>query len=272
MRRALLLVCLLGPAAQAQLFGSGIVFDPTQSGHALAQIREAEHLYTTANETRDQIIQTYNLARQMAQMPKNFYRRYAADFSHWTTLSAPNNYGNTADWISAANTGSPQLALTGYRQAGIQVTPFPGSAWEALDARSQDAVKAQYATADLTDGLSASSLVTLGQIRSRSQALAQQIGNLESDSYSTDPNQQIEMAVLGKINAASVMQLRSQQDTNQILSESALEQILATKTKADQQKRALNQAIFFHENFRDSITKVTTGMTQSMQSISFAGH
>ena len=274
MRRALLFVYvwLASTSAHAQLFGSGIVFDPTQSGHALAQIRQAEQLYTTASETRNQIIETYNLARQMAQMPQNLYRRYAAEFSRWATLSAPNNYGNTSDWIKAANTGSPALALSGYQQAGIQVTPFSGSAWAALDARTEETVKAQYATADLTDGVSANSLVTLGQIRSRSQALAQQIGNLASDSYSGDPSQQTEMAVLAKINAASVMQLRSQQDTNQILSESALEQILVAKEQADQQKRALNQAIFFQHNFRDSIGKVTAGMTQSMRSIAFTSH
>ena len=274
MKQALLFVSLwltLSPAAHAQLFGSGIVFDPTQSGHALAQIREAEQLYTTANQTREQIIQSYNLARQMAQMPQNLYRRYAAEFSRWTTLSAANSYNNTTDWITAANTGSSQFAVSGYQQAGIQLNPFPRSAWASLDPRTQDTVKAQYATADLTDGLSTSSLVTLGQIRSRSQALNQQIGNLETDSYSIDPGQQTEMAVLGKINAASVMQLRSQQDTNQILSESALQQMVTTKDQADQQKRALNQAIFFQQNFGDSMHKVTSGMTQSMESISFAG-
>jgi hypothetical protein len=273
MKQASLFVSLwlaLSATAHAQLFGSGIVFDPTQSGHALAQIREAEQLYTTANQTREQIIQGYNLARQMAQMPQNLHRRYAAEFSRWTTLSAANTYSNTSDWTSAANTGSPQLAINGHHQAGVELSAFPGTLWASLDPRTQDTVKAQYATADLTDGVSTSSLVTLGQVRSRSQALNQQIGNLESDSYSTDPGQQTQMAVLGKINAASVMQLRSQQDTNQILSEATLQQMLTTKERADQQKRALNQAIFFQQKFGDSMKKVTSGMTQSMQSISYA--
>jgi hypothetical protein len=57
---------LFAVRAYAQ-FGSGVVFDPTQSGHAIEQIRQAEQLFTTAAQTRDQVIATYNLARQMAK-------------------------------------------------------------------------------------------------------------------------------------------------------------------------------------------------------------
>ena len=256
--------------AHAQLFGSGIVYDPTQSVHAVSQIRQAEQLYTTASQTRDQIVQEYNLARRMAQMPQDLYRRYAAEFSRWTTLNAADTYGNTADWITAANTGAVDRAASAVTRAGIPLTQFPTTALSSLDPASQAVAKAQLATAELSDGVSAGTLVTLGQIRLRSQALNQQISTLERDTYSTDPNQQTEMAVLGKINAANVMQLRSQQDTNQILSTAALQQMIAAKDQFDAQKRALNQAIYFEQNFTDSIGKVTSGMGQSIGSISFS--
>lgn len=256
--------------AHAQLFGSGIVYDPTQSAHAISQIREAEQLYTTASETRDQVVEAYNLARLMSQMPQDLYRRYAAEFSHWTTLSAANTYGNTGDWVVAANTGAVDRAASAVTNAGIPLTQFPTSALASLDPATQAVAKAQLATAELSDGVSTSTLVTLGQIRARSQALNQQISTLENDTYSTDPNQQTEMAVLGKINAANVMQLRSQQDTNQILSSAALQQMLAAKEQFDAQKRALNQAVYFEQNFTDSIGKVTSGMSQSIGSISFS--
>jgi hypothetical protein len=230
----------------------------------------AQHLYTTASQTRDQIIQTYNLARQMSQMPQNLSRRYSAEFARWTTLSATNTYGNTADWIGAVNSGSPQLAIIGHRVAGIQLNSQANSGFSSFDPRTQDTVKAQYATAELADGIATTSLANLGDVRARSQAFSQQIDNLQNDSYSTDPTQQTEMAVLGKINAASLMQLRSQQDTNQILSEAALHQMLAAKEQFDQQKRALNQEVYFQQNFGDSMNRVTAGMTQSMGSISFS--
>ena len=274
MKTSTLLVLLFSAAciavpAHGQLFGSGIVYDPTQSAHAVSQIRQAEELYTTASQTRDQVVEAYNLARRMSQMPQDLYRRYAAEFSRWTTFNAADTYGNTADWVTAVNTGASDRAISAVTQAGIPLQ-VSTSALSALDPKSQSVAKAQLATAELSDGVSAGTLVTLGQIRAHSQALNQQITTLERDTYSTDPNQQTEMAVLGKINSANVMQLRSQQDTNQILSTAALQQMIAAKEQFDAQKRALNQAIYFEENFADMINRITSGMTDSMQSISFS--
>jgi hypothetical protein len=248
------------------------VFDSTNYANSVREYREIQQLYTTANATRDQVIQTYNLARQMANMPQDLQQRYAAEFSRWKTVSATNTYGNTADWISAVNNGQQEAASVGHKTAGIQLQQPPQAAFAHLDERSQALVKAQYATAELADGVSANALATLGEIRARSLSLTRQISNLERDSYSTDPSQQTQMAVLGKINSATLMQLRSQQDTNQILSAAALHQMLAAKDQFDQQKRALNQAIYFQQNFRDSMNRITSGMTQSMQAISYSGH
>ena len=55
-------------AARAQ-FGSGIVYDPTQSAHAVQQILQAKQLYTTTVQTEQKVIAAYNLARQMANLP-----------------------------------------------------------------------------------------------------------------------------------------------------------------------------------------------------------
>src|SRR5947209_1501612 len=59
-------------------FGSGIVYDPTQSAHAIQQIQQfeqqlqkaeqqiqkAEQIYTTALQTRNTVVSAYNLSRQ----------------------------------------------------------------------------------------------------------------------------------------------------------------------------------------------------------------
>ncbi len=246
------------------------VFDSTNFSNAVKELHQAEQLYTTANQTRDQVIQAYNLAHQMAQMPQNMYQRYATDFSRWKTLSASDVYGNTAQWTYAVNTGNAGSAEAGYRIAGIQLLQPSQTTFSSLDERSQSFTKAQYATAQLADGVSVHALATLGDIHARALALQRQLANLDTDTYSNDPNQQTEMAVLGKINAATVMQLRSQQDTNQILSATALEQLLTLKNQADQQKRALNQSIYFQENFQDTMNRLTSGMSQSMNSISFS--
>ena len=59
-----LLAMVSAPFAHAQ-FGSGIVFDPTQSAHAIEQISKASQSSQTL-KLADNAIDTYNLAHQMA--------------------------------------------------------------------------------------------------------------------------------------------------------------------------------------------------------------
>src|SRR6187551_2561890 len=93
-------------SAHAQ-FGSGIVFDPTQSAHAVQQIAQANQLYTTTVATTRNVIAAYNLARQMASLPRVLYTSYSnLGRQQWTTLTTPSNtYGNSSIWINAASTG-----------------------------------------------------------------------------------------------------------------------------------------------------------------------
>ena len=95
---------LASSTAHAQ-FGNGIVFDPTQSAHAIEQIRQAEQMYTTAEQTRTTVISSYNLARQMANLPNSLYQRYATPWTIWQNVAAGNTYGNVQGWVNAANTG-----------------------------------------------------------------------------------------------------------------------------------------------------------------------
>src|ERR1700723_2528421 len=84
------------PFACAQ-FGSGVVFDPTQSGHAIQQIAQANHLYTTTVQTTRNVIAAYNLAQRMASLPQSLYMSYSnLGRQEWTALTQPvNTYGNS---------------------------------------------------------------------------------------------------------------------------------------------------------------------------------
>src|SRR5260370_9650068 len=84
------------PAAHAQ-FGSGIVYDPTQSAHAAQQILQTNQLYTTTVETSRNVIGAYNLAQRMANLPQSLYTSYInLGRQQWTTLTRPaNTYGNS---------------------------------------------------------------------------------------------------------------------------------------------------------------------------------
>ena len=261
---------LLAPAAHAQF----AVFDASNFGEAVQEFGQLEQMYTTAVETRDQVISAYNLAYQMSQMPQDMAMRYASDFTLWTNLSAPNTYGNTSAWVNALDIGSPGQAAQGYHDAVVQVQSYPGGSLAAQDATTQATIQNQYATSELAQGTTTSTLSTLGTIRSNSEALSQKLANLDADTYSTDPTQQSEMAVLGKINTATLLQIHSQQDTNQILAASVQQQLIAQKQQIDAQNRAINEAIYFQQNFPNTMQQITGGVSDAMHSISLSptGH
>jgi len=261
---------LCAPMAHAQ-FGSGIVYDPTQSAHAIQQIEQGSQLYTTAVATRNQIVTMYNLAHQMAQMPQNLEARYKADWSQWTSLqSTPNTYGNTSALLNALNYGALVNAQQGYNSAYVQYQSYPAGAYSSLDARTQATVANQYATSEMAQTTTTNTLATLGTIRSDSQTFAQKLSNLESDTFSTDPSQQTENALLGKINSATLLQIHSQQDTNQLLAASVQQQLMAQKQHIDTQNRAINNAIYFQQNFPNVMQQTTGGMSQAIQAISLS--
>jgi hypothetical protein len=273
------LVLALAPLAHAQ-FGSGIVYDPTQSAHAIQQIEQgsqslqtAEQIYTTAYRTMNQVIASYNLAYQMSQMPQNLAARYKSDFSMWTNFSSasvPNTYGNTSAWINALDLGNPTRATSAYNAAAIQLQSYPGSAMSSQDATTQAAIQNQYASSEIGQATLTNSLSTLGTIRSDSETFQQKLANLESDTYSTDPSQQTSNALLGKINSAAMLEIHSQQDTNQILAADTAQRALDEKERLDERNRLINQSIYFQQNFPNVMQQTTGGIGTSIGSISLS--
>jgi len=198
--RILGVVCLLAflsPAAVAQ-FGGGIVFDPTQSGHAIAQIQQAQQLYTTALQTRNEIISTYNLARQMASLPNSLYQYYVTPWTNWTSVYAANTYGNVVGW------------------------------------------------------------------RADSEARQADIRQMEAYTYTSDPTQHTDMATLQRINQAVLMQLRAQQDANQIAQAIALQQVVAQKQQQDALKAAFVDAASYQQQYNATVQPLTSGFGNTM--------
>jgi hypothetical protein len=264
------LLSVFAPTAHAQ-FGSGIVYDPTQSAHAIQQIEQGSQIYTTAVATRNQIVTMYNLAYQLSRLPQNLAARYKADWAQWTSLQAPaNTYGNTAALVNALNYGALTNAQQGYNSAYVQAQSYPSGNYSSLDSRTQATVANQYATSELAQTTTTNTLATLGTIRTDEQAFATQLANLDADTFSTSSTQQTQAALLGKINSATLLQIHTQQDTNQILAASVQQQLVAQKEQIDAQNRALNNAIYFQQNFPTTIQNVNNGVSSSMHSISLS--
>lgn len=260
MKRYLIALSLVAsftaPIAQAQLFGSGIVYDPTQSAHAAEQIVQANQLYTTTVETTRNVIAAYNLAQRMAALPQTLYTSYSnLGRQQWTTLTYPaNTYGNSQAWMNAASSGYG--ASTAYQAASIpRTTQLPG--YTSLDAQGQRMIAAQGATVDLSDAVNATSLQTVGAIRANSAQLETDISQLETASHSTDPAQHTEMATLQRINQALLIELRAQQETNQMLQAQVLQQIVGQKVQQDNLKSLFQTGSGYQQSF-DAITPQQT--------------
>src|ERR1700735_4858210 len=127
--------------AHAQ-FGSGIVFDPTQSAHAITQIEHEEQsisnqvqqiengqqifsntvkIASTALQTYNQLKQQYNLYHQTILAPRMLYARFLSPTSDLLMLQQiSNTYGNSMGWLNSANTGKG--AAASYQQVSVPNT------------------------------------------------------------------------------------------------------------------------------------------------------
>lgn len=255
------LAAMLGVLPAHAQFGSGIVFDPTQSGHAIQQIAQANQLYTTTVQTTRNVIASYNLAMRMASLPQALYTSYGnLGRQEWFALTHPaNTYGNSAAWVDAASTGYGAMAAT---QSASISDPGRVSGYSSLSPEGQQVIAAQGASVDLDNAVDASSLQTIGSIRAESAQREADIAALETASHSSDPAQHTEMATLQRINQALLIQLRTQQETNQILQAAVLQQLVGQKVQQDNLKSLFVTANSYQQNFDAMTPQQTSAGTQ----------
>jgi len=274
----IVLATALQPAARAQ-FGSGIVYDPTQSAHALVQIEnegrslqnEATQIETgtqiftntvkiaaTALQTYNTVQQQYNLYRQMMLAPSLLYQRFLSPRSDLMLMQQiGNTYGNSMGWINASNTGTG--ASVSYQQAVVPRTPNTVPGYGTASFAGQQQIAAQGATVDIGDSVMSTNLEALGTIRANQAARQTDIANLEAASQSQDPTQQTVMATLQRINQALLLELRTQQDANQINGNLALQQMIAQKQQQDAMKSAFRDSAGYQSYYNANVATTNSG-------------
>jgi hypothetical protein len=263
-------------AAHAQ-FGSGIVFDPTQSGHAIVQIEHEEQslaneaqqiengtkiftntvkIATTALQTYNTVQQQYNLYRQMISSPAMLYQRFLSPRSDLMLMQqVSNTYGNS-------NTGTG--ASASYQQAVVPRTPNMVPGYGTTSVTGQQQIAAQGATIDIGDSVMSTNLQVLGTIRANQITRQTDIANLEAASQSQDASQQTIMATLQRINQALLLQLRTQQDANQINANLALQQMVAQKQQQDALKAGFLDAGNFNNTYQAQVAPAYNGAAQAL--------
>jgi hypothetical protein len=266
------------PAANAQ-FGSGIVFDPTQSGHAITQIAHEERsianqaqqieqgqqiftntvkIATTALQTYNTVMQQYQLTRQMVVAPRMLYARFLSPTSDLVLLrQISNTYSNSMGWLNSANTGNGAIAA--YQQVSVPNTNNMIPGYSTASTAGQLQIAAQGATVDLGDSVMSNNLQALGTIRANQAARQADIANLEAATQTQDPSHLTIMAELQRINQALLLQLRTLQDANQINANLALQQIVAQKQQQDAMKSAFRDSSGYENYYNANITTTSSG-------------
>ena len=269
--------------AHAQ-FGSGIVYDPTQSAHAITQIEHEERsisnqvqqiengqqifsntvkIANTALQTYNQVKQQYELDHQMILAPRMLYSRFLSPSTDLRMLQQiSNTYGNSATWVNSANTGKGASAA--YQQVSVPRTNNMIPGYGSFSTSGQQQIAAQGATVDINDSVLTNNLEMLGTIRANQTARQTDIASLEAATQTQDPSQQTIMAELQRINQALLLQLRTMQDANQINANLALQQIVAQKQQQDALKTGFQDTANYASTYQTHVATAYNGGAQAL--------
>jgi hypothetical protein len=253
---------VLATPSHAQVFGSGIVFDPTQAAHVIQQIGQAEKTYTTTVQTTENVVNAYNLAKHMATSPQSLYSGYGSGLPTWVPIIPSNDtYGNTGSWMKATNQniGTASSAIQGASVAHIATL----SGYQNLDATSQRTIAAKAATVDLGDSVSATNLSMVGAVRSNQTQRQTDIANLEAASHSLDSTQQTELATLQRINQALLLLLRTQQDQSQLAQGQTMQQLVQQKQQQDELKLLFQNADGYEANYNSKVSSSAASVSNA---------
>jgi hypothetical protein len=237
------LFLLTSSAAFAVLGVGDVVYDPAAVANLVRQFHQMEQEYVQLVATYQTVRSQYSQMIFMAKMvPAELRGRYRTLATPWRNMTATDTYGTTGPWTVAINSGLG--VREGYQLATESLGAY-GGALSYIPAEQLERVKANYATVELTDGANQSAIDLLGRLRANAPQVAGAIRNLETDTLSSDPSLNSEIAVLNKINAASLVGLRNGQDTNQLLVTLAEQEVIDSKRKRDAEASAINEHIRF---------------------------
>jgi hypothetical protein len=254
-------VCLLLGASIAKAQFGITVFDPSVYAEAIAEVSKLVQQYNQLVQTYQMITNQYNQMLWMARSLPGALARFRAIPTPWFLSSATNTYGTTGGWISAINTGTNVPG--GYQTATIPLLGY-GAALGNVAADQLSQLQKHYATIELSDGANEDGLATVGTLRANAPEVETALQNLESASLDSDPDFNTEIAVLNKINAASVIALRNGQDTNKLLTEVAEQQFIQSKRRRDSEAQAVNNHIAFMANEQSYLSSQKANASDAM--------
>lgn len=195
--------------------------------------------YAQSVTTYYQLVEHYRLALEQARrLPVDLARRYRVPTLPWTahgiaTLAQP--------VLDALNSGDPTGLL--YARTVAPLDPL-AAVLDRIPAALQPRVGTGYATIEMADQLARTAVHLAGTLRTHGTEVTRMIEAMEDDAVSGDDRFHTQVALLNKINAAAVLDLRIAEQTNQSVV-SVLEQLLVgNKRQRDAEAKVMNAQLY----------------------------
>lgn len=253
-----LLALLLIACPALAIFGIGdIVYDPISYANAVVMLGELVKSY-------EQLKAQLELQIAMAKtVPVDMVQRYRTMGATWYGLQLPyDRFGNLSGWLQAVNQGGSASAA--YSKASVELRAY-GTKFTNLAADEQAKTQSQYSSVELVDASNVHGMETIGMLRANASTVDRSIQALETDSLSSDPTMNTQIAVLNKINAASIANLRSTRDANRALLSVLEQQVIESKQKRDAQVSEVNTQILRLEKGDEAKAEHTKTLGESIR-------
>lgn len=223
-----LLVAALTVPLRAQFFFTLPVFDASNYFEDLVQVADLAQQIT-------------NMLFQARILPFDMFSRYHVLLPEWGfNLISTTFPGPASPILGALNVGDS--GGSGYKQV-VDPLDLPLDVLSRMPLALQRRFVDDYATIQMADSVSTLSIDQSGSARIKAIPWLQVLQALESDAFSPLSSFNSQTALLNKINSASVVGLKVEEQTNQFLS-SAVEQLLVdNKRKRDTEAKLMNATI-----------------------------
>ncbi len=242
------LAALALAATPSQASAQFIVHDPTNYWELyyarLQQLQQLEHW-----------------RRQAMRLAQGKLQRYRTPPVPWRIHDFEAMYPFARDYLAALNYGD---SVGGAYLRSIDPLRAVETALARLPIDQRRRATAQLAGVELADSAAQMAIHQVGTIRYNGRSVLQAINDLEVDTLSPFDDDQTQVAVLNKINAGSVIGLRAQQHTNQLLVH-VVEQLLAdAKRQREAEVQHVNSRLVLAESGEAFYRQVFGGVARQL--------
>ena len=204
--------------------------------------------------------QQYDQMKAMAQQAQGLFR-YKGPSNVFQAIAYADQYATLSAWAAGGASGDINTIRAGYTQNTVlaNIDESLGS----INKGVANSRRSLYATQSVMDGNNLAAMQTVGQIRAASASYKNAIDQMETDSENSDPDVQSALAVAQRTANASVLGLRAQQDTNNLLSQLATQTVAQSKLTRDTIADSTNRSLDDQQALQE-VASLTTDFTTSI--------